>query len=221
MRGFPMKKVYLFMACLCACMVLCSLEAFAALVDMTPLSSFDQTGYFNVDSTGGYFTSANYAGTADGSWYFEGHAVEFTQTSGSPFVISCDITFGTGSLTFYNGGDMYTSAMSGSGSFSLAYMYDVVHDAWAFDPSASTLWMTGSGAINDASGNPTGFSVYTSSMQGLITSDYSTPGNPNFAGQITSLAGQITGSPVPVPAALWLFGSGLLGLAGMRKKIRG
>jgi hypothetical protein len=29
---------------------------------------------------------------------------------------------------------------------------------------------------------------------------------------------EITGSPVPVPAAVWLLGSGLLGLVGMRKR---
>ncbi len=34
------------------------------------------------------------------------------------------------------------------------------------------------------------------------------------------LAFQLNGSPVPIPAAVWLLGSGLIGLAGVRRKIR-
>jgi hypothetical protein len=35
---------------------------------------------------------------------------------------------------------------------------------------------------------------------------------------VDSVSLKITGSPVPVPAALWLLGSGLVGLAGLRRR---
>jgi hypothetical protein len=41
-------------------------------------------------------------------------------------------------------------------------------------------------------------------------------GSYGFNGPIT----EITASPVPVPAAVWLLGSGLIGLAGIRRRVR-
>lgn len=43
-------------------------------------------------------------------------------------------------------------------------------------------------------------------------------GEVNFDGRTSSYALDINVSPVPVPAAVWLFGSALMSLLGMRKK---
>lgn len=205
-----MKKQFIFLACLCAFIVLGSHQAYAALVSMTELSSFDQAGTFFVNDAGGYYTSTNYAAMSNGSWHFEGHAVSFTQNGGT-----FDISFGTGLLAFYYDGERYTSSMSGSGTLTFGYSWN--GSAWVLNPDLSPISITGSGPINDSSSNYTGFSIYTSAMQGHIDYNNSVQGSPDFGGEITSLAGQITGSPVPIPAALWLFGSGLLGLSGMRR----
>jgi hypothetical protein len=52
------------------------------------------------------------------------------------------------------------------------------------------------------------FAFYGSSTESLFTSSSTTPG----------FGVQIEASPVPLPAAVWLFGSGLAGLAGLRRR---
>ena len=77
--------------------------------------------------------------------------------------------------------------------------------------------------------------VYTISLAGLTASDFNffgTPGPGGNAGPFLSVARfQSTGpdpfngsdfvGAVPVPAAVWLFGSGLLGLVGIARRRRG
>ena len=49
--------------------------------------------------------------------------------------------------------------------------------------------------------------------------NYETFQDPDFASEhLTYGDGLDVGNPVPIPAAVWLFGSGLLGLIGIRKK---
>ena len=51
--------------------------------------------------------------------------------------------------------------------------------------------------------------AYNSGMVGLVATDEAT--FDNFS---------LTGNPVPIPGAIWLLGSGLVGLAGFRKKFK-
>ena len=47
-----------------------------------------------------------------------------------------------------------------------------------------------------------------------------TPGKDTINGGVIEYQG-LVGSPVPVPAAAWLLGAGLIGLVGVRRKVRG
>ena len=59
----------------------------------------------------------------------------------------------------------------------------------------------------------------------LDTDSNGAPGQPMTAGPFigfspafSGVATQITPAPVPIPAAVWLFGSGLLGLVGVARR---
>ncbi|MCE5333981.1 MAG: VPLPA-CTERM sorting domain-containing protein [Desulfobacteraceae bacterium] len=68
----------------------------------------------------------------------------------------------------------------------------------------------------------TGFSFYSNGMDTFPQSNLETNYvNLNVEGQTTHLGYNGTASPVPVPAAVWLLGSGLAGLTLLRRKARG
>lgn len=48
-----------------------------------------------------------------------------------------------------------------------------------------------------------------------------TPGKDTINGGVIEYQGLVGSSPVPVPAAAWLLGAGLVGLVGIRRKVRG
>jgi len=65
------------------------------------------------------------------------------------------------------------------------------------------------------------FGLPTGDYVGGFNISFSTSGTPSVGDAFTSnelFSGDVVNSPVPVPAAAWLFGSGLLGLVGIARR---
>jgi hypothetical protein len=87
--------------------------------------------------------------------------------------------------------------------------------------SATSVTCTGSAVICNS--QPTGpisgtlaFSVSGSTISGTLNTSQDTAGGASTA--TYSFTGSATAPAVPVPAAAWLFGSGILGLAGATRR---
>jgi hypothetical protein len=87
------------------------------------------------------------------------------------------------------------------------------------EPNTGWTWVTGAswsyanwnvGEPNDYAG--TGTEQYLGMWSG-------NNGKWNDEGSFGNITGYITESPVPVPAAVWLLGTGLLGLIGIRRRL--
>jgi len=120
-------------------------------------------------------------------------------------VIALTDTNYTGSVPAYSAN--YGGTTNG-GSIDLNFLHDAGNTEFGgssfFDPgveTASAFNNTGSGAV--AAGSPYSLTV---------VADIAHSG----AGQTTSFDAHVT--PVPVPAAVWLFGSGLLGMIGIARR---
>lgn len=99
----------------------------------------------------------------------------------------------------------YTQDPSGSGSAYLKYNMLKVNDVAPLDGSALELFgFTGNGG--------------TGALQSYIlgTATVASDGTVTLAGNAGSTT--TTPPPVPLPAAVWLFGSGLLGLVGVSRR---
>jgi hypothetical protein len=82
---------------------------------------------------------------------------------------------------------------------------------------------TGYNSLTDPGGNETTYAIYaiTLHLADAFTGTFSgvsleIGGNTAGSSAVPSMIGTVT--PVPIPAAVWLFGSGLLGLAGIVRK---
>ena len=146
---------------------------------------------------------------------------------GSPAnVVGLDVATG---VEFTNNGLVLDSSGDLSG---LAFGQSVTMTDFQFDPSLSpnpvTVWSTGgfsftmdSVTINTSPRSTTELSLSgTGTVSGTGYDD--TPGQWNFTAQtandVTFSWSSSTVSAVPVPAAVWLFGSGLVGLAGVARR---
>ncbi len=211
-----MKTSILFMACLCASVVLFSQQSFASLANTDLGSTFYQTGTWANEYTNSppfIITSANWQLSTPGSWKVEGQYVPISQ--GVQYWL---YSIESGLLTFnFSDNQQYHSPITGS--FTILFNFGAP-DNW----QTGLLGCTFSGRIYNNNNQYTGYSIEFN-PSGEIAYN----GIPNFpstfnslfiGGNIVDLPGSITGSPVPIPAAVWLFGSGLLGLIGIRKRIK-
>ena len=123
-------------------------------------------------------------------------------------------TFGPGSYTFDTiEGGVYTGVVVGAGQVGGHILFDWI----VVDTDIINVWdVTTVGGITTYTSTPvdTGSLTDPYGIAGLAAIDGATPGSHrNFNFTITA---------VPIPSAVWLFGSGLLGLVGVarRKKRR-
>lgn len=124
--------------------------------------------------------------------------------------------------------ELYKSDQSGTGSVDsggYADDYDTVFSNTATDPADASITWTGPGVIfcgdcyvliKDGNQDPSWYLFELASWDGQMTIDL-TGFWPN-QGAISHVS--IMGRPavIPVPAAVWLFGSGLLGLVGVARR---
>lgn len=229
MRKFLLIKIYL-----CVSVVLFSQQAFAALVDMSPsefVSAVEQTGTWSLSSGTFGIQSSSWPNPAVNSWSItptSSGSYSNVETGTYPHLIYTNKYTDVIATTQFNydGAEYYYS-----GTSTATFIYDVTFNGtnWVLNPSSSMGSVSTAGApipIYLASDNSfTGFYMNGGELTGTITSyNWQTGVNAIAGGDITSATGYVTGSPapppVPIPAALWLFGSGLLGLVGVRRKIR-
>ena len=113
-----------------------------------------------------------------------------------------DVNYAYSGLVLGNGADelyLFTEAFSG------APVIDFVEwdDGATFpDPTGASMELQGDLEVDNRLGS--NWQAATSSWPGSISGDFGSPGLPN--------------SVVPVPPAVWLFGSGLIGLIGIARR---
>ena len=144
--------------------------------------------------------------------YWTGTAAVTCRIAGS-ITTGCDANIAAGYLQM---GSTNTATAGGGYSYTLSLGQFAAH---TFFDWSTNLDIPVLAVLQVTSGNPmTGPATVVS-----VDSDGDgTPGtamvtNP-FPGQTPSFAGTIVPAAVPVPAAVWLFGSGLLGLVGVARR---
>jgi len=136
---------------------------------------------------------------------------------------SIEVSGGAGTLdigltdTGYSGSaSQYSMGFGGTtdGTLGFTFLYGTANQEFVGDVMSTVSGITGAGQTG-AFGSETSAAVNTSdpySLTILATIEHT------GANQITSFDAIAT--PVPVPAAVWLFGSGLLGLVGVARRRR-
>lgn len=215
----------------------CAVGAQAAVVGTgdrltinTGIATYDQNGYLtNVTSGSWYGCDCNANGIISGtektpmSQGTEGIIIGVTQAEGSPTHIGAPYPTDWNRIDapysfFGNTGEHFTvSAITGSTTSGLNF------SGWRWD------WYDGAYPINMGDGawgagftNGIGNFVWDGVYGHSYTLDYHATipaGDPSGIGGV-SFAYHFEGTvqAVPIPSAAWLFGSGLLGLLGMRRR---
>ena len=176
--------------------------------------------------------------------------IDFTLTGGNISVTSFsqDSYQGTAGGTFYlrstNNGTM-SGNIDGTGNMTIDptgregaaanFATTIGEQPWNFDnfgtgaPNATNTWVTGTSS-NRNQGLTPGFTLTGTALQdasaGVWTGTLVSAGNigtawgTSFQNTQFSEVYNVSISQVPVPAAVWLFGSGLVGLAGIARRRR-
>ena len=191
-----------------------------AFGDCTTLAQNVGTGTFTIttDGTGSAFTVGSYSG------------LDFTATPGGLFSTGGPVA-GSGTVSGTGQLDLDFTGRTGTAQFFPQY----AGAAWNIDNSTK---ITGTGVYE---GFTTGADSNTDPVSGTValtlTGTNLAATASGFAGQLVSVGNvgsawtsfdgtpysevyNITVTPVPVPAAVWLFGSGLVGLAGIARRRR-
>ena len=185
------------------------------------LGTFSETSYANL--TGGIFGATSYAGIGAGTTQFFG-----STDATAPTVTNGGLTnFVTSSQKVSNNyGSNNPSSVSATGRYSF---YSIMDLQGATTGAYSTLLQDLSGTMSltgfDVNGNPLPAGVLA--VMNLFayngtSSSVANGGNPVDLITIMSngsIQVQSETTPTPIPAAFLLFGSGLIGLFGMKRKL--
>ena len=168
-------------------------------------------------STSGTFTCVGCAGSGTNSVTFLGGAgnalmITFTGLGSTSLNTPTGSSFGN-FQTFFSG----SGVIAASGTFTLTITQTVpIPGSDSFSSTFTGLFSasnSGSGVVN--------FTVTSVTIGGITYSITNNPLNlvpPASNNGITTVQGQITGTPVPEPTTMLLFGTGLLGVAGAVKR---
>jgi hypothetical protein len=179
---------------------------------------------YKIDKTTAASTLVGNLGTSANSLVFNSSGVLYAANSS---LYTLDTTTGIANLVG-NGGDSYSSsgdlAFVGGDLFLSSAGGDSLVKINTNDGSGSLIGNIGFSSVFGLA-SPNGTDLFGLAGFNVLSIDSAT-GNGTF---ILDYSGQGLGSPfgsafvteavVPIPAAVWLFGSGLIGLVGMRKKV--
>lgn len=174
--------------------VLCLLMLLCATTAQAALVNFSLTGYVD-GSEGAYGLDVGDTITASGT--FDDSAIFV-----SPYTVYFDAAHSGNSLTLY------------AGSLTLSHTQDDYFTVGG-SPRFEFDEMGGLTGVNFYAALPD-YSTFESGVDAFILND----ADFNFVTGYWDL-GSFTMTPVPVPAAVWLMSSGLLGLAGLARRRRG
>lgn len=149
----------------------------------------------NFDLTGSVLFSTGYGGLVAGDSVTVHGIFDDTALSG-----------GSGTVAFYSGNGNSLTITAGSNTFTQA------NDS-LFGASSGPTMTLGSGLLTDFN---FGAISGTNSASADFDSYFLNFGSGSDL--VGSWSSSVQISPVPVPAAMWLFGSGLLALAGLRRR---
>ena len=203
-----------------------SLLLVAGAANAAPLSSLELTGgNFAMAGAGGVINPAAFANmSVDGS--YDGSAPAITGTEASYSATS----IGTFAFGFFGPVAIYTQSTdsAGVGPFP-GVTGDITGGALSLDLSSWTAWWNGTD-FNMGPGTrcvtvtatncstPLSIDSFNAATGDFTASWDSVVVGGAFNGQLASWAITGNASAVPVPAAAWLFGSGLLGLVGVARR---
>ena len=111
---------------------------------------------------------------------------------------------------FANNFNLHDFILEGDGTY--AYLADLIDNGNR--SSAEALYVEDLDVLTGTTLNLNGLNLYTNYNPGTDLGPYLV-----LAGDGTKFGGgTILNAPVPIPGAVWLLGSGLIGLAGLRKR---
>ena len=175
-------------------MALGSSAASAAPMSTATFDMYDPTGIlFNVDSS----VTGDIGG---GTWSVASTQLFFGQN----WTAHSGTTFGPGTYTIDTiQGGVYTNVVVGAGQVGGHILFN-----WggSFDIDVINVW------------DVTGGNTYTSVDVVSGNPDGAWPGLQMIDGPFQGFSANFSFTTVPVPAAVWLFGSGLLGLVGVARR---